>query len=104
MTRYLYLALLVSACRNDVPSKSCYDVGDNVASVRKWDAPGADNATGVGISQKHMFLSNACQTDDWGASARFCFATAETVADIEGCKSKLTAQQRPGFELASSQR
>jgi hypothetical protein len=42
-------------------------------------------------------LRGKCESDAWNDDARNCFATAQSDAELDGCKSMLTPGQREAF-------
>ena len=71
---------------------SCKDVATHLATLADRDPtkdPSADTA-----------LRTHCENDHWSDEARSCFATANADDEVDGCKTKLTAEQQSGFPAA----
>src|SRR5580698_9751177 len=65
----------------------CKQVADHLATLADHD-PMQDDATTA------KPLRERCDSDVWSADARNCFATAQSPAELDGCRNLLTAAQR----------
>ena len=68
---------------------SCKEVATQLATLAERD-PSKDAKT-------NESLRGRCESDRWNDEARSCFATATSDAEVDGCKTKLTAQQQTAF-------
>ena len=111
MPRGIHLLVLVVACggaaapapapspkpdpipQTDAPS--CKQVGEHLATLAERD-PAQDEAK---VAKP---LRDRCDRDAWSADARSCFATAQSPAELDGCRQLLTASQRDALARASS--
>jgi hypothetical protein len=69
------------------PGPACSVVAEKLSIVAL-----SDNAEAQPQMRDHV--KARCTADKWSDEARNCFATVETDQEIEGCKDKLTAEQR----------
>ncbi len=69
------------------PGPACSVVAEKLAIVAL-----SDQADAQGQMRTHV--KTRCTDDKWSDEARNCFATVENDQEIEGCKDKLTAEQR----------
>lgn len=67
----------------------CKDVTAHLATLADRDP--AQDAKADGGLRGH------CESDRWSDEARSCFATASSDDEVDGCKTKLTAQQQAAF-------
>jgi hypothetical protein len=82
-----------------IPSTSgpaCGVVADKLAPVASADEPDAPDAQ----DKVHAQVKARCTDDKWADDARSCFATVETDAEIDGCLTKLSDDQRPAAAKA----
>ena len=68
---------------------SCKEVATQLATLADRD-PSKD-------AKANESLRARCESDHWTDEARSCFATATSDAEVDGCKTKLTAQQQTAF-------
>jgi hypothetical protein len=110
MVRGIHALVLVAACGSAPPSTSspppkadpipqsnaptCKQVGDHLATLAERD-PMQDDANAA------KPLRDRCAGDAWSADARSCFATAQSPAELDGCRQLLTSVQRDAFARAS---
>jgi hypothetical protein len=48
-------------------------------------------------------LRGRCESDAWNDEARNCFSTAQSDAELDGCKGMLTPGQREAFGASTSE-
>lgn len=65
----------------------CAVVADKVAPVARAEQPDAQDELRAAVRTR-------CSEDQWSDEARSCFATIENDAELDGCLSKLTDEQR----------
>ena len=68
---------------------SCKDVTAHLATLADRDP--AQDAKADGGLRAH------CESDGWNDEARSCLSTASSDDEVDGCKTKLTAQQLTAF-------
>ena len=69
---------------------SCKAVADHLATLADRD-PLQDDAKTTAKLRAH------CESDVWSDDARSCLATAQSQAELDGCKSMMTDAQRSVF-------
>src|SRR5580765_6450697 len=68
---------------------SCKEVTAHLATLAEREP--ADDA------KANDSLRARCESDGWNDEARNCLATATSDEEVDGCKTKLTAQQLTAF-------
>ena len=68
---------------------SCKDVAAHLATLTEHD-PAQD-------AKPDAALRGHCDHDHWSDDVRSCFATAQSDDEVDGCKTKLTAEQQAAF-------
>jgi hypothetical protein len=68
---------------------SCREVTTHLATLADRD-PAQDAKTNESLRAR-------CESDGWSDEARSCFGTATSDEELDGCKTKLTAQQLTAF-------
>jgi hypothetical protein len=74
---------------------SCQQVGDHLATLAEHAPMQDDRKTAKPLRER-------CDADGWSADARDCFATAQSPAELDGCRALLTAAQRDALARVSS--
>lgn len=72
---------------------SCKAVVDHLATLADRDPTQAAKGDAT--------LRSRCESDAWSDDARNCFATAQSDAEVDGCKSMLQPNQRDAFTASA---